>query len=305
MTFGDPWVLLALPAAVAAVLAAARISARRSRAPSLRHADVPFAVAAARPAALPEAFFTAIWSLSAVALVLAAAAPAILVQVPVHRVRIVAAIDTSGSMAASDLRPTRAAAAAAALRRFVAGAPPGAAIGLVTFSGRAQTLLAPTRDPRAVDQAIAAIPAPNGATAIGDALDLSGRLLGPSGPREILLMTDGVSNRGRDPIAVAARLGAHGIRIEVVGIGTAAGAPMPGTTELAGFDESALRAYAASTRGRYASAATAHRLDADAAALARVAGYEQRSVPIGAALVLAAAIAAMGAWFAGSLLGRY
>ena len=74
---------------------------------------------------------------------------------------------------------------------------------------------------------------------------MRGRLLPNAGKRAIVLVTDGVNNMGADPLEVASGLGARGIRIFTVGIGTnGSGIAIPGTSEEASIDEDALRAIA-------------------------------------------------------------
>ena len=63
-----------------------------------------------------------------------------------QRGTIMLAIDTSGSMAATDVTPTRLVAAQAAARRFISGLPAGLKIGLLPFDTTARVLVAPTAD---------------------------------------------------------------------------------------------------------------------------------------------------------------
>ncbi len=100
--------------------------------------------------------------------------------------------------------------------------------------------------------ALDTVPPANGATAIGDALALAGQMLPASGHRAIVLVTDGVNNNGVDPLEVAQQLGARGIAIYTVGIGTnGSGLAIPGTTEEASIDEDALREIATAGNGTY------------------------------------------------------
>ena len=305
MRFAHPQAFVLIPIAIVAVLAVLRGSARRVRAIALRHAHLPFAIAALDAPRWPEYLFAAAWGAVAVAIALAVSGPSIILSVPAPSARVIVAIDTSGSMAARDLHPSRAAAASEAVRMVARHASGGVAIGIVTFAASAQALLPPTRDRDALETALNAIPSPNGPTAIGDALDLGRRLLGSHGRRAIILITDGENNRGVDPESAVERLRAAGVQLETVGIGTTAGAAMPGTTLDAGFDEAALRAYAARTGGTYASGADSARLDAALAALARTATRELRPFPLGFDLTLGAALGALLIWWLGTVLGRY
>ena len=92
---------------------------------------------------------------------------------------IVLAVDMSGSMAATDVRPTRVAAAETAIRRFVSGLPTQDRVGLVTFSSTAVVAAPLTRDRDAVLGALRFAAAPGQGTAIGDALARSVELLEP------------------------------------------------------------------------------------------------------------------------------
>src|SRR5262245_53149773 len=59
---------------------------------------------------------------------------------------VVLLVDVSGSMAATDVHPTRLAAAVAAMRTFVARLPHGVEVGIVSFSTGAEVALRPTTD---------------------------------------------------------------------------------------------------------------------------------------------------------------
>ncbi len=127
---------------------------------------------------------------------------------------VVLAIDTSRSMGASDVRPTRLAAAQAIARRFVANLPGKYRVAVVAFSSRAQVVSAPTTDRQFVDSAIDAL-RPGDGTAIGDgvanALQIaSGRPPGskPAGtasavPAAILIISDGAADGGKITLAQA------------------------------------------------------------------------------------------------------
>jgi Ca-activated chloride channel family protein len=121
---------------------------------------------------------------------------------------VVLAIDSSRSMGASDVHPTRLAVAQAAARRFVAGLPIKYRVAVVAFSSRAQVVSAPTTDRQFVDAAIAEL-RPGDGTAIGDGVAnaiqvVSGRAAGskppakPSAvPAAILIISDGAADGGK------------------------------------------------------------------------------------------------------------
>ena len=81
-------------------------------------------------------------------------------------------VDTSRSMQAEDVEPTRLGAAQEAVRTFLDRAPDGLRVGLVVFAGEAQVATPPTQDHELVDTAVTDIDEflVFGGTAIGDAL---------------------------------------------------------------------------------------------------------------------------------------
>jgi Ca-activated chloride channel family protein len=163
----------------------------------------------------------------------AAAAPSVKV--------VVLLVDVSGSMRADDVRPTRLQATAAAMRAFLDRVPADVAVGLVSFSTSASTVLAPTTDRQALRGAIAALQ-PEAGTALGTGVDsavrvavrelssigihrLPGRLL----PGLVVLESDGAQNRGpATPTAAAARARAAGIRVDGISLGTPKGSVLFG-----------------------------------------------------------------------------
>ena len=79
-------------------------------------------------------------------LVLAMARPQSVVSVPRFEGTVILSFDVSGSMAATDVEPTRMEAAKTAARTFVAGQPPSILIGVVAFSDSGFSMLVPTED---------------------------------------------------------------------------------------------------------------------------------------------------------------
>ncbi len=169
----------------------------------LKYSNLAFLIAAAQPPAWAVRALAAAWIAGVALVALAVAGPRVRTAVPVRDGTVVLCVDTSGSMAATDVQPTRAQAALDAMRAFIAGVPSGVAIGLVSFAGDAQVVTPPSRDRDTVVAALQNIPAPNGATAIGDALLLALRSMPKHGKRVIVLITDGESNFGTDPAAAA------------------------------------------------------------------------------------------------------
>ncbi len=136
------------------------------------------------------------------------------------------ALDVSSSMSADDFAPgNRLTQARFQLEKFTLGLP-DIAVGLLRFAAVPELLTPVTRDREAVTTALTRIePAGFGedGTAIGSAIaSAASRLRGnPSPSRRILLLTDGVSNRGSISPADAARIARSlGISLDIIGIGT-------------------------------------------------------------------------------------
>jgi Ca-activated chloride channel family protein len=162
-------------------------------------------------------------------LILAAAKPQRTVAVPVERASIVLATDVSGSMLAKDVKPTRLVAAKQAARRFVDEVPSRVNIGVLAFNGTPSVLHSPTRDRDAVRGAIDGMTS-SGATATGEAIAAGVQMLRPSGaqsnrrpPAAMLLLSDGASTRGRDPVEQARAARRLGVRVYTVALGTSNG----------------------------------------------------------------------------------
>jgi len=305
MTFAHAWWLLVGVAAAAAFVWAARVAAARARSAALAYSNVDFIAAATRSRVDPAAVFVPACAAGILALAAALAQPRITATLPA-RGAVVLCVDTSGSMRATDVEPTRSDAAANAVRTFVDTVPDGTRLGIVAFSSAAGVVQPLTADKDALREAIARIPPPNGGTAIGDALAAAARLLPASGRRAIVLITDGVNNLGADPLAVAPQIGASGVEIDTVGIGTNdSGQFVPGTDVEASIDEDALRQIASSARGAYARVADAGALRSRLAALANSTTRERRRVDASLPLAVAGGAIVLVALGAGLLAGKF
>jgi Ca-activated chloride channel family protein len=179
------------------------------------------------------------------ALVLALARPHHTVRVPVGSASVVLVLDHSGSMEATDVQPTRLAAAKRAAHAFIDELPSHVRVGVVAFSTVPDGIQDPTFNRPAALRVIDA-QAAGGSTATGNALQLALQLLatanvssaapGGSGkaadpppkktPGAIVLLSDGAANAGTDPVEVATQAGARGIPIYTVALGTP-GATIP------------------------------------------------------------------------------
>jgi Ca-activated chloride channel family protein len=229
VSFAEPVALLALLALpLLALLYAAEQRNRRAAAAAFAAPPLQPSVAPDRPGWRRHAPMIAA-ALALAVLVLAAARPQRTVAVPVERASIVLATDVSGSMTATDLKPSRLVAAKRAARQFVDQVPSRVNIGILAFNGVPTVLHSPTRDRAAVRAAIDGM-TPSGATATGEAIAAGTLMLRPNGsqnrrrpPAAILLLSDGSSTRGRDPIEQAREARRLGVRVYTVALGTDGG----------------------------------------------------------------------------------
>lgn len=305
MTFTHPgYIGLAILAALVFALIYGAVTRRRYR-QTIAYSNLPFLTAAVSPRKWPERLLAAAWIFGVLLVVLAVSGPHVRAMVPSLGGSVVLCIDTSGSMNAQDVAPTRAQAALAAMRAFISQAPPQTAIGIISFASDAQVLAQPTRDRDQIETALDAVPAPNGATAIGDALALAQRILPATGSRAVVLITDGESNAGGDPMQAARSLGAAHIALYTIGIGTNSGALIPGTLQTAGIDEDALRAYAAATGGAYSRADDAVQLREALARLGRSTSMRHANVDVSLPAALAGGALMALTFLAGVAAGRY
>jgi Ca-activated chloride channel homolog len=225
MSFASPLMLLAL----AALPAVAAIYARLRRRPgrySARFPGVPVlaGVSASRPAwrrHLPAA----VGALALAALALALARPHATVAVPVERASVVLVTDVSRSMLATDVEPSRIASARSAAETFLERVPDELRVGAVSFSTTPMSSVAPTHDREEVRGQLASLRA-DGSTATGDGLAEALRLLQTDDdrrpPAAVVLLSDGETTRGRDPVQVAREARAQKVPIYTVALGTSA-----------------------------------------------------------------------------------
>jgi len=172
MTFADPILLLGLLIVPAGLVLYRLIQRRRSRyAVRFTNVDLLGNLVSRTPAwrrHVPPAFYL----VAMAALVLALARPSMAVQIPREEATIILTLDVSGSMMATDVSPTRLAAAQQAANTFVDQLPAGIKVGVVAFSTAPRVVITPTVDRAAVHQAIADLQA-RGGTALGDAITTS------------------------------------------------------------------------------------------------------------------------------------
>ena len=277
---------------------------RRKTANDLAYSDIAFFAAAARPRTWVPHALQALFVLALAVVALGASGPHVRLMLPAHGAVFIC-IDTSGSMASTDVVPTRAEAARAAARAFIEESPRGTKIGIITFAGAAGVVVPLNDDRTATINGLDEIPPPDGATAIGDALTLAAKFLPKSGHRAVVLITDGVNNSGSDPLEAAQRLGRQGIPVYTVGIGTQSGGLIPGTDQEATIDEDALRSYAQVSGGAYARAENATQLRDALQRLGRVTTFQAKSVDASLPLLAGGAAGLAAMLLLGLGLGRF
>lgn len=274
--------------------------------------------------------------LACAGLLLAAARPVARVPLPWARTTVMLAIDVSLSMRVSDVKPTRLVAAQDAAKRFLQEVPKTIEVGLVTFAGSSQVAQRATLDRDALVTAIDGFQMQMG-TAVGNAIVLSlaqlfpdqgieladlntgssgsprGRSLddkakppprpftpvapGSYNSAAIILLSDGRRTTGVDTLAAAKMAADRGVRVHVVGLGTAEGdvsAP-DGMAIYMKLDEPTLREVARMTGGDYHHAGTAEALRSVYENLGSRVQVLTRETEISAVFALASALVAMAA----------
>ena len=274
---------------------------RRAGKPALKLPSLIVARAAAGPRwrrHVPPALVFAALSL----LMLALARPTAPVTLPWAKSTILLAIDISRSMRVQDVKPSRMVAAQDAAKAFVGTVPRHIDVGLVTFAGTAQVAQAATLDRPSLVGAIDAIQMQYGTAignAIvvclselfpDHGIDLEAMTFGPrraarsldtkdgqakvppkpftpvaAGSYDaaaIILLSDGRRTTGVDTLQAARMAADRGVRIHVVGLGTAEGhaALGEGMAMYLQLDEPTLREVAQVTGGEYHRAASAEAL---------------------------------------------
>ncbi|MBI3563714.1 MAG: VWA domain-containing protein [Elusimicrobia bacterium] len=223
MRFAHPWALALAPLAWA--LAAAALWRGRAAALSFPSGEKSRAAAPGRRARLARAVPVVLPAAALTLLAVALARPQSVSALPGddgRGVDIVLAIDSSGSMRATDLKPTRLEAAKEIAKAFVKGRVSDR-IGLVTFGGAPLLACPPTTDYDALLDRLDGL-APDmtkvDGTAIGDGLVAAARRLKDltAKSKVVVLLTDGRSNTGAvDPLTAAKTLAALGVKVYAIG----------------------------------------------------------------------------------------
>ena len=308
MSFGAPqllWALLLVPLAVAAQLAARR----RARRYAVRHTAVPAArLAAAVVPSWRRHLPVALGLAALTALALALAKPQRTVAVPVDRASIMIVTDHSRSMLATDVDPDRITAAKNAAHTFIGQLPGKVRVGVVTFSDTPDGVLSPSQNHDEARRLIDAQQA-DGATDTGDALQNALDAIAKVNNRSsrphasIVLLSDGATTVGRNPLPVAREARNRHIPIYTVSLGTAdAAVPNPnfGPPLSAQPDPEALRQIAEASGGRAFTAEDSNRLSSIYKTLGAQLGTRKERheataafVAGGLALLLGAGVASM------------
>jgi Ca-activated chloride channel family protein len=177
----------------------------------------------------------------------------------------IVALDLSPSMDATDVPPNRAARARFAIDDLLSAAH-DARVGLIAFAGDAYTVAPLTRDVatiRNLAQPLAPGLMPEAGNRLAPALEEAARLAHPAigANRQVIVFTDGFTDAA-PALAAAEQLRRQGVAVNVVGVGTASGAPQPdgngnfmrsedGQLVLTRLDTSLLEQVAAAGGGRY------------------------------------------------------
>jgi len=215
----------------------------------------------------------AVLLLALTAMVVGIARPHAMMKVKREEATAILVIDTSLSMSADDVRPTRLEAARREARAFLDTLPSKYRLAIVGFAGRAYVALPPTDDRDLAVSALRSLQTAEG-TSLGDAVALATRIGGRQRasdgsrpPAAILVISDGAQSSGRTtPAAAALKARQAHIPVYSVLIGTQDGvitAPLPG-----GLSEQirvppspdTLRAVSQVTGGRFYVAPTAAQL---------------------------------------------
>ena len=319
MSLADP-LLLALGLIVAVALAWAAIALARRRAAALAAAGIAAGGPGHRRARLGGVWLT----IAGVAvLAVAIAGPAASVPVSHASGTVILAMDVSGSMAATDVAPSRLGAAKQAALSFINAQPGTVDIGVVAFQDGGLEAALPTADHATASAAVRRLTAAGG-TSLGGAIlaslsaithrtvavgrDGSAPAIGYWPSATIVLFSDGQDETGdasggtgsSDASTAAAASVAEkaGVHVDTVGVGTTAGT----TVEVDGYhlftalDPATLTSIAQTTGGTYHPASDSSELNGIASSINLRLTVTHEPLPLaGAFIALALALLAAGA----------
>jgi Ca-activated chloride channel homolog len=186
----------------------------------------------------------ALFLLGLAVLAVGAARPQVSVPQASSNATIMLALDVSGSMCSTDVKPNRITAAEQSAGAFIRSQAGGPRIGLVVFAGTAAVLVPPTTDTQQLLTALSGLSV-DGGTAIGEgiltSLDAIAQVdpsVAPTGATVrhdatagyaddvVVVLTDGSNNRGVDPQVAAREAAQRGVRVFTIGYGTDNPAPL-------------------------------------------------------------------------------
>jgi Ca-activated chloride channel family protein len=271
MSLSAPWALVLGVLAVAALAAGAVLASRR------RGAALVAAGVSETRRHRPHGLWLSLAGLAVLAV--AAARPA--ASVPVTRAAgtVILAMDVSNSMAATDVTPTRLAAAKQAAGEFIDAQPDSVDIGVVAFQNGGLTTHRPGPDREAARTAVDRLSVAGG-TSLANAIltsltAITGKkvVIGKDGTiadlgfwssATIVLFSDGEDQGNPDTTELAAEAAQKaGVHIETVGVGTTAGTTV--TVDRfrihTGLDEDTLKGLSKTSGGSYHPASDAGQLN--------------------------------------------
>jgi Ca-activated chloride channel homolog len=242
-------------------------------------------------------------------------------KVPRNRATVMLVIDVSLSMRATDIDPSRIAAAQREAKRFAHELTPGVNLGLVSFAGSATVLVPPTTERASVIRAIDSLKLSE-ATGTGEAIFASLASIeafsavvsdaqGPP-PARIVLLTDGKQTvptpDGDDPRGAftAARAAATAkIPISAISFGTAYGqVEINGERQPVPADDESIRRIAELSSGQFYDASSAGQLSDVVNTLGEQIGYETKRADASKPWLIAGTLAAVLAATSALIIGQ-
>ncbi len=233
-----------------------------------------------------------------VAMVAALAQPQTKRRVPTNRGTVILAVDTSLSMAATDVAPTRIEAAKTAAQAFLSRVPERFNVGIVSFHGAASVLVEPTQDRDVAKRAVENLRMGE-STAIGEGIFASLSAIetvppAPDGspvPARIVLLSDGATQSGRSNSQAVTAAREAKVPIDTIAFGTD-----HGTVTIPGYageipvdvDRSALAKIAGDSGGHAYTAASEAEIREVYTKIGTSVGYRTRKVDIDGWFVMGA-----------------
>lgn len=324
------WLMLAVPLLVLLYL----WLLRRKKKLALRYASLSIVKEAMGTSQSVRRHIPPVLFLLAIAAMLfAASRPFAVVSLPMTQETIILAMDVSGSMRATDVKPNRLVASQNAAKAFLAELPRNVKVGIVAFAGSAQVVQPPTLSREDLVAAIDKFQMQR-ATAIGsaivvslaelfpnDGIDLSAITYGNQRPRgvaidqapkkekkefvpvapgsygsaAIILLTDGQRTTGVDTMEASKMAADRGVRVYTVGVGTVDGETIgfEGWSMRVRLDEATLKAVATQTQAEYFYAGSAETLTKVYEKLSSRLTIEKKETEISGLVALLAAVLAI------------